>query len=93
MPMIKGLVLMLVLGAICGLILGIASKVFHVEVDHRVEEVTALLPGYNCGGCGFPGCVGMAEALVAGDAKVEACKPSKADQKDAIKKYLLEHQA
>ncbi len=39
------------------------DKYFKVEADVRVEKVTSLLPGYNCGGCGFPGCSGMAEAL------------------------------
>ena len=50
-----------------------------------------MLPGYNCGGCGNPGCSGMAEKLVSGEADVSLCKPSKADVKEAIKKYLAEH--
>ncbi len=91
--MIKALLMMLALGAVCGVLLGIASKVFYVAVDKRVEEVTALLPGYNCGGCGFPGCSGMAEAICSGEADVAACKPSKADQKDAIRAYLKENPA
>ena len=93
MNMIKALVLMLALGAVCGLVLGFASIKFHVEVDKRVEEVLGMLPGYNCGGCGFPGCSGMAEALCDGSADIAQCKPSKADVKDAIKAYLKEHPA
>ncbi|MGA1795292.1 MAG: RnfABCDGE type electron transport complex subunit B [bacterium] len=53
--------------------LGIASRFFAVEVDPRVKEVEALLPGANCGGCGFPGCSGFAEAVVAGKADVSGC--------------------
>ena len=50
--MLKALLMMLVLGGLVGLVLGFASKAFHVEPDHREEELLAMLPGYNCGGCG-----------------------------------------
>lgn len=93
MNVIKALTMMLALGAVCGAILGFASIKFHVEVDKREEEVLAMLPGYNCGGCGFPGCSGMAAALCDGSAKMDQCKPSKADVKEAINKYLAEHPA
>ena len=89
--MIKALFLMLVLGGLVGLVLGIASIRFHVEPDHRAEELLAMLPGYNCGGCGYPGCSGMAAALADGEGDVEKCKPSKADAKAAIKQYLKDH--
>lgn len=56
--MITAIIMMFVVGAVLGLILGIASNVFKVEVDERVEKVTAMLPGYNCGSCGFAGCSG-----------------------------------
>ncbi|MCR5371948.1 MAG: electron transporter RnfB [Solobacterium sp.] len=91
--MIKGLLTMLILGSVCGLILGIASKVFYVEPDHRAEEILALLPGYNCGGCGFPGCSGMAAAIAEGSGDVKSCKPSSQAQKDAVAAYLAEHPA
>ena len=89
--MFSALLLMLVLGAVCGLILGIASTKFRVEVDHRVEDIRAMLPGYNCGGCGFAGCDGMAAALADGDADIDRCEPSKPDKKDAIRAYLKDH--
>ena len=57
-------VMMLVLGALLGLGLGFADRFLKVEADERVEKVTSMLPGYNCGGCGYPGCSGMAEAMV-----------------------------
>lgn len=91
--MIKAILVMFILGGVMGLILGYASKVFHVEPDHRAEEVLALLPGYNCGGCGFPGCQAMADALANGETEVDRCKPSKAEAKEAIKQYLAEHPA
>lgn len=60
-------------GLIIGVLLGIAGKAFEVEVDERVTEVRDQLPGSNCGGCGFAGCDALAEAIVAGDAPVNAC--------------------
>lgn len=87
--MITALILMLVLGAILGLGLAIADKYLAVEVDERIEKVSAMLPNYNCGGCGYAGCSGMAEALVTGEVTtVSMCRPCKPDQKLAIAEYL-----
>ena len=86
--MISAMLTMLVVGAVCGLLLGIASIAFHVEPDHRAEELLAMLPGYNCGGCGYPGCSGMAAALADGSGDVEKCKPSKAEAKAAGADYV-----
>lgn len=86
--MLNAVLVMLILGGLCGLFLSIAAKKFAVEVDERVEKVLEKLPGYNCGGCGYAGCSAMAEALVAGESKVDGCKPSKPDAKEEIKKIL-----
>ena len=67
---IFSVVLLAVLGILIGILLGVAGKVFAVETDERVEKVRECLPGYICGGCGYPGCDGLAEAIVAGDALV-----------------------
>lgn len=61
------------LGVVFGSLLAFASKKFFVAVDPRQSEIRAILPGANCGGCGFPGCDGFAEACVAGTAKPTAC--------------------
>lgn len=61
------------LGIIFGAGLGIASKKLAIKVDERVEAVRELLPGANCGGCGFPGCDGFAAAVVAGEAQPGGC--------------------
>ncbi len=93
MEIIKAVLLMLVLGGVIGVLLGIASVRLYVEEDHRVEDVLAMLPGYNCGGCGNPGCAGMAAKLVEGESTIDKCKPCKADAKEAIVAYLREHAA
>lgn len=81
------------LGLILGLGLAIAAKVLYVKVDTRVEDITAILPNANCGACGFPGCAGYAEAIVAQTAEnLNLCKPGiKAGKADEIRKYLDEH--
>ena len=71
-----------VLGALAlvfGLVLAIAAKVFEVKVDPRLPEITECLAGANCGGCGYPGCAGCAEAILAGKAPVNACAPAGAE--------------
>lgn len=60
-------------GIFIGIFLGIAGKKFAVEVDEREIAVREELPGNNCGGCGFPGCDGLAKAIAAGEAPVNAC--------------------
>lgn len=59
----------IVLGAIAltaSVVLWAVSKKFAVHEDPRIGQVVEILPGANCGGCGFPGCSGMAQALVKG---------------------------
>ncbi len=54
------------IGLIAAVVLFICSKKFAVKEDSRIADVSALLPQANCGGCGFPGCAGLADALVKG---------------------------
>ncbi len=61
------------LGLVFGLVLAIASKVFYVETDPRLEELMETLPGANCGGCGYAGCGGYAQAVIDGKAAVGQC--------------------
>ena len=60
-------------GLFIGLVLGIAGIKFAVKVDEKEEAVLGVLPGNNCGGCGFPGCSGLAAAIAKGEAPVNAC--------------------
>jgi len=71
--MIAPILSVMLLGLFLGLILGYASKVFHVEGDALVEELIEMMPGTNCGQCSFPGCAGAAAAIVKGEAGVDCC--------------------
>ena len=71
--------ILLAVGVVCaislviGIILGLAEKVFHVEVDEKAVAIREALPGSNCGGCGYAGCDAMAEAIAKGAAPVTGC--------------------
>ena len=64
-----------VTGLAMGLFLAFASKKFEVQVDERVSAITACLPGANCGGCGFPGCGGYADAVEIKEQNLNMCAP------------------
>ena len=63
------------LGLLFGAGLAYASKKFAVEVDPKIEQVLDVLPGANCGGCGYPGCSAYAEAVVTDSADINLCSP------------------
>ena len=62
-----------VMGAVFGCILAVASKVFAVETDDRLEPIIEALPGANCGGCGYAGCAAYAQAIIDGKAEIGRC--------------------
>ena len=51
-------------GLFVGLFLGVAGIKFKVDVDEREEAILGVLPGNNCGGCGYAGCSGLAAEIV-----------------------------
>ncbi len=86
--MIYSFLALLVIGIILGALLAFASEKFHVEEDPRLEEVNAMLPGYNCGACGYSGCGGLANALITKELDMIVCVPIKQDAHDKIVEYL-----
>jgi electron transport complex protein RnfB len=73
--MIAAIASLTILGAVLGVLLGLANRLLHVEGNPIVEELVAMMPGSNCGQCGFPGCTGAAEAIVDGSAAATCCPP------------------
>ena len=61
------------MGILFGLLLTLTSRIFAVPADPVKDAVREALPGANCGGCGYPGCDGCAEAIASGKAPVNAC--------------------
>ncbi|MFW5889190.1 MAG: (Fe-S)-binding protein [Bacillota bacterium] len=76
------------IGFILGLLINLVSKIFYVEEDPTIEEVIHLLPQYNCGACGHPGCKEMAIALLNKESVVFDCKPIKKDDAKVLQDYL-----
>ncbi|MBI5561389.1 MAG: RnfABCDGE type electron transport complex subunit B [Deltaproteobacteria bacterium] len=61
------------IGAVLAGFLAFADKKLRVEEDPRIEELSGILPGSNCGGCGYPGCRALAEKLAKGEAPPNVC--------------------
>lgn len=75
-----GLVLVLILAFLFGIGLAFASVFFAVKTDPKFDQILAVLPGANCGACGFPGCSGYADALSKkADLEINLCTPGGPD--------------
>ena len=85
---LTAVVIMGCLGLILGLVIGFFAKLFKVETDSRVELVTELLPGANCGGCGKAGCADFAKSVVNGENPPGKCPVSGREQIAAIAQAL-----
>ncbi|BBO85362.1 ferredoxin [Desulfosarcina ovata subsp. sediminis] len=64
---------MLAMALVLSFVLGWANRAFHVEVDPRIDAAIEVLPGANCGGCGYVGCGEYAESIVLENAPVNKC--------------------
>ncbi len=67
MTLLYTIAALVVLGVVLAVVLFFVARQFQVHEDPRIDQVEAMLPGANCGACGYPGCRGMADALVAQD--------------------------
>ena len=76
------------MGAVFGLVLAIASKVFAVKTDERLEPLIEALPGANCGGCGFSGCAAYAQAVLEGKARIGKCAAGGKSCADTMAKIM-----
>ncbi|AHF05215.1 electron transporter RnfB [Marichromatium purpuratum 984] len=73
--MLAAILTLTALGLALGWLLGLAAHHLKVEDDPIVEQVAALLPGSQCGQCGYPGCAPAAAAIASGEAAVTCCPP------------------
>jgi len=77
-----------ILAFVLGIALGFFQQKFKVERDPKIDEVRAALPGANCGGCGFPGCDGYAEAVATGRAPTTKCSAGGASTAEAVSQIM-----
>lgn len=76
------------LGILISIFLSFFGKKFEVLVDEKEEAVLNALPGNNCGGCGYPGCSGLAAAIAKGEAPVSGCPVGGKPVADEIAKIM-----
>ncbi|MBI5492166.1 MAG: RnfABCDGE type electron transport complex subunit B [Deltaproteobacteria bacterium] len=76
------------LGAALAGFLAFADKKLKVDEDPRIEALTGILPNTNCGGCGYPGCRMLAEALLKGEAPPNSCVAGGSDVAKSLAAYL-----
>ncbi|MEM5948623.1 RnfABCDGE type electron transport complex subunit B [Spirochaetia bacterium 38H-sp] len=92
MSIIFSVIVLTFTAGIFALMLAWAAKRFAVKEDPRVETVMEMLPGINCGACGFAGCSGLASALVqaadSGDLSGLFCPPGGQNTMDKVGEFL-----
>ncbi len=69
-------------------LLVLAHRKLYVEEDPRIDAAHQMLPQTNCGACGFPGCLGLAEAIVDGAALPGKCTVMSEDEREALAEFL-----
>lgn len=75
-------------GLVFGSLIALANAKLRVFEDPRIDDVERLLPGANCGACGFPGCRGFAEAVVGGAVQPAKCTVMSAEEREEVASYL-----
>ncbi|MBQ3792208.1 MAG: RnfABCDGE type electron transport complex subunit A, partial [Clostridia bacterium] len=75
-------------GFVCAALLMVANRFMHVEEDERFPKIRAILPGANCGACGFAGCDGYANALLNPETPVNLCVPGADDVSSSLADLL-----
>ncbi len=77
-----------ILGGLFGVGLALASRILAVKKDERVGQVEDILPGVNCGACGYTGCSGYAEAVVSDGADLTLCTPGGPDVSSSLGDFM-----
>lgn len=79
-----------VLGSLAGWILAYANKKFCFKTDSLIEKVRKVLPGVNCGVCGYSSCDAFAEAVAEKKASIDGCIAGKKKTAKAIAEIFSE---
>lgn len=87
-PILASVVILGTLGLLFGTMIAAATKKLWVWEDPRIDEVTGMLPGNNCGACGQAGCRAFAEKAIAGEIQPAQCTVMTADGVKAVAAYI-----
>jgi electron transport complex protein RnfB len=93
MSFVWPIIVLTVMGIMLAVALTLADKFLKVKEDLRIDEVEKLLPGVNCGACGFPGCRAFAEGVIKGEIKqLSRCRRGNPQKNfNPIVEYLKEN--
>lgn len=91
--MLYAVLLIGAIGLVLGVAIGIANKYLEVKAHPLVQAVYDMLPHFNCGACGTPGCMANAEEIVNNNQPLESCKPGNAEMRRNIKKLLDDYKS
>lgn len=72
-PVLTSVVVLAGMGGSFGILIALANARFRVDEDPRLDQLSDLLPGANCGACGFAGCRAFAEAALGGKVAPAGC--------------------
>jgi len=76
------------LASALGIVLAVANSRLRVYEDPRIDQVSDILPGNNCGACGLPGCRAFAEKVVDGEVQPSDCPPGGAETAAIVADFL-----
>ncbi|MFW5950917.1 MAG: (Fe-S)-binding protein, partial [Gemmatimonadota bacterium] len=75
-------------GLTFGTLIALANRKLKVYEDPRISEVEDLLPGANCGACGYAGCRAFAEAVISGREPPATCTVMSEVEREEVAEYL-----
>lgn len=82
-----GIVILTLLGLILSVVLVTVEQKLNKK-ENKEEEFSKLLPGYNCGACGYGGCEGMAKAMLENIENYKKCRPLRGDALKEMEAYI-----
>lgn len=83
-----GIVIFVAISLVISVVLTSVAHFINNVGNSKVDKIKNMLPGYNCGACGFSGCEEMAEKLVEDSKLLSKCKPIKKEDAIKLKEYL-----
>lgn len=91
MEIIVAIIVLGCLGLLLGLIIGLCNKFLQIDGNSYIDEIYELLPQINCGMCGNPSCMVMAEAILEKGTPVSNCRPCKIEKREAIERIVEQY--
>lgn len=82
-----GVLIITFVALLISVILVVVDNYINKKEDNS-QKFLELLPGYNCGACGFGGCQGMSEAMCKDTLNYKKCKPLRGDKLAKMEEYI-----